>query len=83
MPFLVSFVRFPPCIFVGLAHQVLSQAQRWLCIYLRGGCRESVLQVTAAPVCCFHAFGPLDAPLMPNALAAMSSFGPYPLKGAV
>ena len=54
---------------------------RWLCV--SGVAAECVLWVVADPVQCLHAFGPLEVPLMPNILAAMSSLGPYPLTGVV
>ena len=81
MAFFVSFIRFSPFIHVGPARQVLSHTHRRLCV--SGVAAESVLRVTAGPVRCLHAFGPLEAPPMPSALAAMSSFGPYPLTGVV
>ena len=79
--FFVSFIRFSPFIHVGHARQVLSHTHRRLCV--SGVAAESVLRVTAGPVRCLHAFSPLEAPFMPSALAAMSSFGPYPLTGVV
>lgn len=81
MPFLLSFIRFSPFIQVGHARQVLSHIHRWLCV--SGVAADCVLWVVADPVQCLHAFGPLEVPLMPNILAAMSSLGPYPLTGVV